>query len=125
MKLQVLGRRLRDEGEEGVAADAHPLPFDFHPRAAPERERFLVAELDPDLLDHAHREVVDELHPLRVRDLEHRHPAQQGGQVDDGAVEPGRGAGPRAGRRARGGGVRDPARHAASRYIRGRRLAGS
>ena len=52
----------RELGHRQLTRDAYPLALDFRPRGAPQRECFGVAtEVDADLLENAHRGLVDRL----------------------------------------------------------------
>ncbi len=73
--VHVRRRDLADQFEQFVAAETHEIAVDLGAGPAPQLERLGILELDADLLDHAHREVVDPLDALAVGDFHQRDAA--------------------------------------------------
>ena len=74
---------LRDEAHEQLARNPDAGAVDLGPGLGPDGERLVLAEVDADLLEHAHGGVVDPVELLGAEDLVERQPALQGRERAD------------------------------------------
>ena len=73
--MHVRRRNPADQLEQFIAPDAHAIAVDFGAGLAPVGERFFILEVATDLLGDAHREIMDQFHPLLVGDFHDRDAA--------------------------------------------------